>query len=83
MLARFKKHLTNTKQFKPLVKQLGDFSRDKIEVKYFVSTDNVFVRLLAVYLLVLGGNKVIVVFKEVLFIMMLLIDWFGLKIKSL
>ena len=57
--------------------------RDKIEVGYFVSTDQFFVRLLVVYLLVIGGSQVIVVFKEVLLIITPILVWFGMKIKSL
>ena len=42
-----------------------------------------FVRLLVIYLMVMGGSQLVVVFKELLFIIMPLLFWFGLKVKSL
>ena len=48
MLARSKKHSTNTKKVKLLSEKEGDLSRDNIEVRNFVSTDNFSVRLLVV-----------------------------------
>ena len=42
-----------------------------------------FVRILVVYLLVMGGSQVIFIFKDVLSRMMPLLFWFGLKIKFL
>ena len=58
-------------------------SRDKIEFGDLFQMINLFVRLLVVYILVTGESKVIVIFKEALFIIMLLLVWFGFKIKSL
>ena len=57
--------------------------RDKIEFGYFVSADNYFVRLLVIYLLFMGGSHVVVVIKEVIFIIMPLLVLFGLKINYL
>ena len=48
----------------------GALYLDKIEVEHFVSTDQFVLRLLVVYLLVMGGIQVIFVVKEVLFITM-------------
>ena len=61
----------------------GALYLDKIEVEHFVSTDQFVLRLLVVYLLVMGGIQVIFVVKEVLFITMPIIVWFGSKKKSL
>ena len=84
MLARSKKYSTNTKKVKPLAENEGSLLRDKIEAGVFFQLINVFVRLLVIYLLVMGGGvQVIAVFKEALSIMMSLLVWFGLKIKSL
>ena len=70
MFKRAKKRSKNTKKVKPLTKKEGALFRDKIEVVDFVSTYRFSVRLLVIYLLVMGGVQVIVVFKEVLFIIM-------------
>ena len=82
-MARSKKHSINTKKVKPLAENEGALSRDKIEVGDFFQLIIFFVRLLVVYLQVMGGSQVIFVSKEVPFITMLLLVWFGLKIKSL
>ena len=58
-------------------------SHDKIDVGDFFQLINLFVRLLVVYLLVMGGSEVIAIFKQVLFTMIPLLVCFGLKIKSL
>ena len=39
MLSRSKKRSANTKNFKTIAAKEGAFSRDKIEVVYFVSTN--------------------------------------------
>ena len=82
MLARSKKRLTKTKEVKPRAKNEGDFLRDKLRLDIFFQLINLFVILLVVYLMVMVGSQVIVVFKEVIFIMMPLLVWFGFKIKS-
>ena len=83
ILARAKKRSTNTKNSNPLEENEGALSRNKLMLEILFKLINLFVRLLVVKILVMGGSQVIYVFKEVLFIMMLLIVWFGLKIKSL
>ena len=83
MLAISKKRSTNTKEEKTLKKKEGYLSRDKIEFGDLFQMINLFVRLLVVYILVTGESQVIVIFKEALFIIMLLLVWFGLKIKTL
>ena len=55
----------------------------KLRLETLFQLIKLFVRLLVLCLMVVGGSQVIVVFKEVLFIMMLLLVWFGLKIKSI
>ena len=82
-MVRSKKRSTNTKKFKPIAEKEGALSRDKLKLEILFQLINLFVRLQVVYLLVMGGSQVISVFKEVLFIMMLLLVCFGLKIKSL
>ena len=42
----------------------------KLRLEILFQLINLFVRLLVIYLLVMVGSKVVVVFKEVLFIMM-------------
>ena len=55
----------------------------KLRLDIFSQLIQLFVRLLVIYLLVIRRSEVVVVFKEVLFIMMPLLVWFELKIKSL
>ena len=55
----------------------------KLRLDIFSQLIQLFVRLLVIYLLVIRQSEVVVVFKEVLFIMMPLLVWFELKIKSL
>ena len=83
MLERAKKRLTNNNKVNPLAEKVGALLCDKIKVGDFFQLVNLFVRLLVVYLLVMVGSRVIVVFKEILFIFMPLLVWFGLKIKSI
>ena len=83
MLARSKKRLTKTKEVKPRAKNEGDFLRDKLRLDIFFQLINLFVRLLIVFLLVMGGSQTIFISKEVPFITMMLLIWFGLKINSL
>ena len=83
MLARAKKCSTKTKNVNTLAEKEESLSRDKIKVGDFLSNYQFFAILLLVYLLVMGGIQVVIVFKEVLFITIPLLVWFGLKIKSL
>ena len=55
----------------------------KLRLDILFQQINLFVRILVVYLLVMVGSQVIVVFKEVIFIMIPILVWFGFKIKSL
>ena len=80
ILARAKERLINTKIFKPLAKKEGAFSRDKLRFEILFQLINLFLILLVVYILVMGGSQVIVVFKEVLFIMIPLLVCLGWKL---
>ena len=55
----------------------------KLRLDIFSQLIQLFVRLLVIYLLVIRQSEVVVVFKEVLFIMMPLLVLFGLEINSL
>ena len=55
----------------------------KLRLHILFELINVFVRLLYIYLLVMLGSQVIIFLKQVLFIMITLIFWFGLKTKGL
>ena len=83
MLERYKKRSTNNKKVKPIPEKEGALLRHKIEVGYFFQLINLFVRLLAVCLMVMGGSHMVVIIKELLFTMIMLLVLFGLKIKSL
>ena len=84
MLARSKKYSTNTKKVKPLAENEGSLLRDKIEAGVFFSADKCFCKTSGHLPTGYGGGvQVIAVFKEALSIMMSLLVWFGLKIKSL
>ena len=73
MLERLKKCWTNTKKVNHLEEKEEYLSRDKIEVGDFFQLIHSFVGILVVYLLVMGGSNVIVIFKEVLFILILIL----------
>ena len=70
MLERSKNHSANTNKVKPLTERRDICCVIELRLEISFQLINFFVGLLVIYLLVLGWSQLIVVFKEVPFIMM-------------